>query len=489
MAVAVTLASLVKAPELGLTVVAGERLLNRQVRWVYTTDIRDPRRYLSGGELVLTGMMWRHDGISAATYVSRLVSAGVVALGAGDPDLESLPSDLVEACRRHRLPLLHVRGDVSFSVITEYVVRRLSTGRSADLAALLERHRSILESGAGGQLVLDLVAGELGMSCWVLSPAGRLVWGSGPSLPDKDQLVIAERAGGGALPRRVRLSRGATYSVLGTATPSAAGWLLVVDDDHRTWPGERQAVADQLVAMLRLERSRQLRTTEVEADRLWTAPGVSDAEGPMVVAVAPALAGDGLSELAPAVLAELFSPVAWTRLGADVVAVAPASPLADVRAAAAALSRTLGGHRLAVGVSAPVPATGLPAALADARHARDIARLRGGSDLEVAGPDELTSHVMLLAAASPDVRQAYQERVLGRLTDYDRQHRSDLVHTLKVFLACSGSWSQCAAQLHVHVNTLRYRIERIEQLTGRDLKQLPDLVDLYLALELRPPAD
>jgi Purine catabolism regulatory protein-like family/PucR C-terminal helix-turn-helix domain len=468
-------------------VLVGERLLRRQVTWVYTTDLRDPRRYLTGGELVLTGMMWRHDGISAATYVSRLVAASVAALGAGDPDLDELPPDLIEACRRHKLPLLHVRGDVSFSVITEYVVRRLSTGRSADLAAVLERHRSLLESAGGGQLVLDLVAGELGMSCWVLSPSGRVVWGSGGSeLPEKDQVALAERAVG-ALPRWVRLGRDVGYSVFGTAAPVAAGWLLVVDDDCRDWSAERRAVVDQLVATLQLERSRQLRTGEADADRLW-ARAVADVPGPFVVAVASELA-PSLTELAPAVLAELLSPYAWSRVGDDIVAVAADEPLASVRATAAGLSRLLGGHRLAVGVSAAVPASGLDAALADARHARDVGLLRAGSDLEVAGPDELTSHVMVLAAASPEVRSAFRTRVLGRLLEYDRQHRSDLVHTLKVFLACSGSWSQCAAQLHVHVNTLRYRIDRIEQLTARDLRQLPDLVDLYLALELQPPAD
>jgi DNA-binding PucR family transcriptional regulator len=43
-------------------------------------------------------------------------------------------------------------------------------------------------------------------------------------------------------------------------------------------------------------------------------------------------------------------------------------------------------------------------------------------------------------------------------------------------------WNRCAAQLHVHVNTLRYRIRRIEQLTGRDLGTLENRVDLFLAL-------
>ena len=69
--------------------------------------------------------------------------------------------------------------------------------------------------------------------------------------------------------------------------------------------------------------------------------------------------------------------------------------------------------------------------------------------------------------------------------EYDRAHDADLVHTLDTFLACSGSWTRCAAQLHVHVNTLRYRISRIEQLTGRDLTRFPDRVDFYLALRLR----
>ncbi|MGH2603374.1 MAG: PucR family transcriptional regulator, partial [Dehalococcoidia bacterium] len=62
---------------------------------------------------------------------------------------------------------------------------------------------------------------------------------------------------------------------------------------------------------------------------------------------------------------------------------------------------------------------------------------------------------------------------------------SDLVQTLTVFLESSGSWNRCAAKLHLHVNTLRYRISRIEQLTGRDLTSFADRVDLYLALKLR----
>jgi DNA-binding PucR family transcriptional regulator len=69
------------------------------------------------------------------------------------------------------------------------------------------------------------------------------------------------------------------------------------------------------------------------------------------------------------------------------------------------------------------------------------------------------------------------------LLEHDRAHRTDLVATLATYLECSGSWARCAERMHVHVNTLRYRIERIEALTGRDLRRLEDQADLLLALQ------
>ena len=78
--------------------------------------------------------------------------------------------------------------------------------------------------------------------------------------------------------------------------------------------------------------------------------------------------------------------------------------------------------------------------------------------------------------------QSFCDRLLGPLADYDTDHDAELLTTLRSFLACDGSWSACAQQLYVHVNTVRYRIGRIEALTGRDLSALPDRVDFVLAL-------
>jgi DNA-binding PucR family transcriptional regulator len=92
------------------------------------------------------------------------------------------------------------------------------------------------------------------------------------------------------------------------------------------------------------------------------------------------------------------------------------------------------------------------------------------------------SYQRLLASVPTPVLRSFTERLLGPLADYDARHNAELLPTLRSFLACDGSWSACASRMYVHVNTVRYRIGRIEGLTGRDLSALADRVDFFLAL-------
>ena len=88
----------------------------------------------------------------------------------------------------------------------------------------------------------------------------------------------------------------------------------------------------------------------------------------------------------------------------------------------------------------------------------------------------------LLASVPAPVLRSFRDRLLGPLAEYDARRGAELLPTLRSFLACDGSWSACASRMYVHVNTVRYRISRIEALTGRDLSALPDRVDFFLAL-------
>ncbi|WP_282549963.1 PucR family transcriptional regulator, partial [Streptomyces rochei] len=143
-----------------------------------------------------------------------------------------------------------------------------------------------------------------------------------------------------------------------------------------------------------------------------------------------------------------------------------------------------GDGRVTLGVSAAVhSAEGLRGALEEARHARRVAAARAGR-VCAAGHQELASHVLLLPFVPDDVRRAFTARLLDPLRDYDRRHRAELIPTLEAFLDSDGSWTRCATRLHLHVNTLRYRVGRIEQLTGRDLSRLEDKLDFFLALRM-----
>jgi len=142
--------------------------------------------------------------------------------------------------------------------------------------------------------------------------------------------------------------------------------------------------------------------------------------------------------------------------------------------------------RLTVGVSAPAEGlTALSGALHEAGSARRLAALRDTTAISVVTSNEVASRELLLASVPASVLRSFRERLLGPLLSYDKRHRAELVPTLREFLACSGSWNACAATMYVHVNTVRYRIRRIEELTGRDLSCLGDQVDFFLALRIR----
>lgn len=99
-----------------------------------------------------------------------------------------------------------------------------------------------------------------------------------------------------------------------------------------------------------------------------------------------------------------------------------------------------------------------------------------------ADPPERPLHDLLLASVPARVLRSSSDRLLGPLREYDDRHNAELISTLRSFLGCDGSWSACASRMYVHVNTVRYRIGRIEALTGHDLSALADRVDFFLAL-------
>ncbi|MEV6228903.1 helix-turn-helix domain-containing protein [Saccharopolyspora shandongensis] len=211
----------------------------------------------------------------------------------------------------------------------------------------------------------------------------------------------------------------------------------------------------------------------------------ADPHLPTVVVAASAGPGDGLAET----LADLLAaPGRRLLVHADddkaVLLVNGAAEHLDGVAAELSTAELPGRGRLMAGVSEPT------ASVSDLGSALEIARRRlrsarghgpGRAPVVVSG-SKVDSHAVLLSALPTRLRRSFRHHMLTPLADYDAVHGSDLIGTLTSFLESCGSWQRSAEELHVHVNTLRYRVQRIEQLTGRSLSSMRDRVDLYLAL-------
>lgn len=509
------LRELLQVPELGLELVLGtEAQQARALRWVCTTDLVDPRRYLSGGELVVTGMHWRRTAGDSEQFVSHVAAAGAAVLAAGSAGAAAvLPSDLIEACRHHDLPLLWVPTEVAFAQITEHVVGAVSMTREAELKTSLARQRRLLGAFAEGAELAEIVrllGRDTGLVCRVLTPSGRhVVVGDGPlSAADADRVtrtfLTADR-----LPA-VTAGRGqVAYSVFpaGSALvhrPST--WFVVVEGAWAQWDpalvdsvGELAAIAalqrirssdsqrlargiaDDALAMLDRDRGGRPETL-VRLRQAGVDPGA-----PLLVAVAAMVGRPDLGEVARSMLEDLAahvgSPVVGLLADGRAAALLPATEAAlpALRAGLARLAPGLGRNRFVVGVAAPITADALSGALREAGHASSLAEQRAGPVSLVAG-EEVASHRALLALVPDELRRAFAGRIVGAVLDHDARTGAGLRETLEAFLANSGSWSRTAEQLHLHVNTVRYRIGRVQELSGRDLSSLEDRVDVFLAL-------
>uniref|UniRef100_UPI00193AA183 PucR family transcriptional regulator n=1 Tax=Segeticoccus rhizosphaerae TaxID=1104777 RepID=UPI00193AA183 len=94
---------------------------------------------------------------------------------------------------------------------------------------------------------------------------------------------------------------------------------------------------------------------------------------------------------------------------------------------------------------------------------------------------ELSLGAVLLAGADAGTHEL-AESALRPLVEHDRDRGSDLVATLRTWLAQDCSMAATCAALHLHRNSLRYRLAQIGELTGRDLDTMAARVDLWLAL-------
>jgi DNA-binding PucR family transcriptional regulator len=148
------------------------------------------------------------------------------------------------------------------------------------------------------------------------------------------------------------------------------------------------------------------------------------------------------------------------------------------------LLRQAGATRLTCGLSELTRLPEMaPQALRQAQHAIDLG-IRLGRAGQAICYEELGIYRLLLQVG--DMHQLWQfaQDVLGDLIDYDARHKVDLVGTLSAYLNQHESLKQTARVLRVHVNTVAYRIQRIEQLASLDLTNPDHRLSAHVATKI-----
>lgn len=158
-----------------------------------------------------------------------------------------------------------------------------------------------------------------------------------------------------------------------------------------------------------------------------------------------------------------------------------AAPGAAARTAAAQLGHLLGAP---VTVAAGGPATG-PRAIADA-YAEAVRTLRALEALGRAGDGASAAELGFLGVLLGNDRdvETFVTTTLGPLLDYDARRGTELVRTLGAYFACGGVLTRTKDELHLHVNTVVQRLDRIQALLGAGWNDPERALELQLALRL-----
>lgn len=518
----IKLRDLLSVPRLRLALRACETGRDSWIRWAgVIEDLEDAVR-LTGGELVVTSGRWRRSPADAERFACALVQrgAGALALDPAGPAPDGTLHELIAACEHWRLPLVELPPGTSGHEVVEAAITLIVDRRGAGLLRGAQRERSFAAAlGAPAPLpqILALLRRETGRPVWLLT-RGATFAAAGEDPSDGDARASAETLAD---------TRGIAELTLSDARPAVAfplpasaergsppAWIVCETAPDALSSEDRIAVEQAILfagVHFASERSRRLERRVLAREFVRRAVS-GDASGEELDAWARAL---GVEPRGHVVCVVAHVPRATPEDIADI-----AGSLDDVAASCGVRGVTVTGDQEA--------ATFLFAGDLDERIGRGIARSRailepelrrlsgalGTSSVmarEIADvmrtlhdarrvcqvnllsepepvPDERPPEPplsTLLLLGNDEARAALHSTVLEPLVAYDEAHGSELVRTLDVFLSTTGQWSASAAELGIHVNTLRYRLARIEKCTGRDLGSMTDRVDFYVALRAR----
>lgn len=488
-----TIAELVANPSLATRVIAGSQGLERPVTWAHTCELPDPWNWLGTGDLLMTdGYSFPADSGEQMAFVESLARANISGLTLAEgfkappvtPEAVALANELA-------FPILETQYNVPFVSVARAVAESNSHATAARLTKTLRLYDVLRRTHISGSFdsILDTMATDLNLPLFVVeSKTGRDIMPTSRDMPEAVRRNVTDFLVDGPSPMpafgRVATDGGTALvfplgrddrAALIAIPASADGAPDLVLLQHVAMIAEMDVERRIALSIRRKARGARLLqqltagsiTSEAAIPSL-EAMGVAD--GPWIaLCLAPPADRDG--DDVEVAMADVSVPGhLYLRTGDDHIAFATAD-------GAQTIADHLGANAAIVGLSQPFTALGrVTDAVRESRWALEAARTEP-SRRSTYGED---AGVFLPRTVAEG--QAVVDRVLGRLVEYDEQHNADLVRSLEVFFEANKSWQDGARTLGVHKQTLVYRMHKVEDLTGRNLRNFSDQAELFLAL-------
>jgi purine catabolism regulator len=499
---------LLRIPGLDLRILAGSAGLARPIRWVHVSELEDPTPWLKGGELLLTtGMGVGTTPARHRAYVSRLTDAGLAGVGFGAGfSFKRAPKGLVEAAERAEFPLFEVPYPVPFIAITEAVFTRLVAEQYDLLSRSLESEHTLTRAVLDGEGVDGIVrALARATHGWVVlldlhgSPIAATPASAEGFVPILGSELQSPRAEGLRFSLSV-VERGQHIAIQPVTAQGRIEAFLAVGKRETLTQFDR-IVSSHAVALLALELTKARAVSDTERrlkgdvlDQILRgalAPeqvkgalerlGFDLATPIAVVALSGAESADALAAICEEAMARRPGPF-LTSPREDAVLIVLQPERSGFLAALRAEVATRSGGKILAGAGALLSFDELAQGVREARYALQVCRTEGRLHAEFA---DLGTYQLLLSLQDPEALRTFADSVLAPLDRYDHAHGGDLLPSLRAFLERNARWESAAKELLVHRHTLRYRMRKVEELSGRNLSSARDRMEFFLALRAR----
>jgi len=509
-----TLRQVIEDSDLRIELVVNTGRLDTEIRWTHVTELPDPRPYLGAGELVITNGIGL-EACSPSEFIKRLCEGEAAGLLFGlRHSVADVPPDLVAACAQNRLPLLALPANVPFTAVTKKVAEAHAGVRTARLVETIQRRDALVAAASNGGGLRNLLTTLTVRNKTPIALAnryGKLLEVVFPPLSAADSDLMSQAARDMKPETELVLSDGTEVTALAVASGGEPDFTLLYGRKLADITDMEWGEINQLIRLISIHRSRQRAVNDVQqqfadevlqmalagphrTDELAFRLKSFDIDPNADIGVFAVIRQDrtaggrdvgdcardffterGLTAIAPESGSETIAIVSLDGAEEDMAALA--------ESLRAQLRKWLGPRAIAIGVSRPVRGhLALRVGLLQAREAARAAM--AGRDGDVVLFTGSQSHQLLIRMLDDSARLEFAQSVLEPIIDYDRENNTDLVRTLRFFFAHDGRLTTTASEMHVHVNTLRNRLERVQELTGRDISVMANRTDLFLALQI-----